>query len=66
MLKDGQIRKLSKSEAKDLIKNRVYSATMILERFEYAGKISESGYELRQKIVDYALSLLEKGWVDDD
>ena len=66
MLKDGQIKKLSKSEAKELIKNRVYSATMIFERFEYAGKLSCSGYELRQKIVEFTLSLLEKDWVEDD
>jgi hypothetical protein len=64
MLKDSQVKKLSKSEAKEILRNSVYSSTMILERLEEAGKIdSISGYELRQSIVEFSLSLLDKNWV---
>jgi hypothetical protein len=45
------------------LSNAVYKATEILERLERAGLLRGNGHHLRQKVTEFATTLLRERWV---
>lgn len=61
---EEQLKTMTWREAEAELSNLVYSATFLIERLEYAGKVRGNGHHVRQEIVEFATEKLKERWID--
>ena len=59
-----EIKKMSQRNAEVEIVNNVYSACLLFERLEDAGKIRGNGHHMAQEIAQKAEDLMKERWKD--
>lgn len=63
---DKELAEMTFSEAETALSNSIYEASALIERLQYAGKISGNGHHARQAIVKHAVAELFMRWLEFD
>lgn len=58
-----EVKALNYEDAKVIIENAVYEATILIERLENAGKVSGNGHHARQAAAKAAADILKERWI---